>query len=432
MRIERQIRLFYTAGMQVMLRRYPPRKQLGGEMLVDALIAAQILERELGEIESLRAAVRPPLDEEHAQVVQQAADGEFLQAPTLGMGEGDVKCAAAPIEDEDQLGRKALQVASEHAVVANHGGEWFMHKGRDVDSRRLRGAPDVAAHPAVEQDRNRHHRFVQSVVLTQRLGVRPQVRRDIDYEVTLEDVAAWERAHGPVPRGAIVLAKSNMAEYAFSPYETIGSALPGPVWVRGEVTGFRRTTGGAVFFRLADAEEDDMALDVGGRGRVMLEIDRALEAAGVGSLRAGIEVRVRGTVGVDRRHSRVRLSLLEVDPAFTAGRLAVDRIEVSRRMRADGSIEANRRLEVPLVPQRVGLVTSRGSAAHADFLDQLVFTGEDRADRSGWIAVFLGLDWRIRILRACNDIQCRRRQGRGVVGTKQSFHASPEFQVARG
>jgi phospholipase/carboxylesterase len=34
--VERQIRLFYAAGMQVMLRRYPPRKQLGGEMLADA------------------------------------------------------------------------------------------------------------------------------------------------------------------------------------------------------------------------------------------------------------------------------------------------------------------------------------------------------------------------------------------------------------
>jgi phospholipase/carboxylesterase len=35
-RIEPLIRLFYAAGMQVMLRRYPPRKQLGGEMLADA------------------------------------------------------------------------------------------------------------------------------------------------------------------------------------------------------------------------------------------------------------------------------------------------------------------------------------------------------------------------------------------------------------
>lgn len=151
----------------------------------------------------------------------------------------------------------------------------------------------------------------------------------------------------------------------------LASAVPGPVWIRGEVTGFRRTSGGAAFFRLADPDVDDAALEVSGRGGIMREVDRVLETAGVGFLRDGIEVRVRGVVGVAKKRSVLHLSLLEVDPAFTAGRLAVDRAEILRRMRADGSIDANRRLEIPLVPLRVGLVTSRGSAAHADFLDQL-------------------------------------------------------------
>lgn len=153
------------------------------------------------------------------------------------------------------------------------------------------------------------------------------------------------------------------------------SALPGPVWVRGEVTGFRRTPAGAAFFRLADAEVDDVALEVGCRGRIMWEVDRMLDAAGVGALRAGIEVRVRGTVGFDRRRSLVRLSLLEVDPSFTAGRLAVDRDAVLRRLRADGALVANAAVEMPLVPLRVGLVTSRGSAAHRDFIHQLEASG---------------------------------------------------------
>jgi exodeoxyribonuclease VII large subunit len=151
----------------------------------------------------------------------------------------------------------------------------------------------------------------------------------------------------------------------------VSRAVPAPVWVRGEVTGFRRTSGGAAFFRLADAEADEVSVEVAARGRVMIDIERALDGVGVGSLRDGIEVRLRGTVGVDHRRSHVRIALLEVDPAFTAGRLAVDRAEVLRRLAADGSLHANRSLPVTLVPLRVGLVTSRGSAAHADFLHQL-------------------------------------------------------------
>lgn len=157
--------------------------------------------------------------------------------------------------------------------------------------------------------------------------------------------------------------------------KAITTTLPGPVWVRGEITGLRRTSRGAAFFRMADAEVDEVALEVTARGRIMFEIDNALEASGIGPLRDGVEVRAKGTVVVDRAQSRIRLSLLEVDPAFTAGRLALQRADVLRRLSADGSLEANRRLSIPLVPQRIGLVTSRGSAAHADFIDHLLRSG---------------------------------------------------------
>jgi exodeoxyribonuclease VII large subunit len=104
---------------------------------------------------------------------------------------------------------------------------------------------------------------------------------------------------------------------------------------------------------------------------MMMTVTHALESAGVGGLRSGIEVRVRATVGVRHTRGHIQLGLLEVDPSFTAGRLALDRDEVLRRLAGDGSLVANGRLDLPLVPLRIGLVTSRGSAAHADFLGQL-------------------------------------------------------------
>lgn len=155
----------------------------------------------------------------------------------------------------------------------------------------------------------------------------------------------------------------------------IAASLPGPVWVRGEVSGFRRTSGGAAFFRLVDPESSSHSLDVGVRGRVIGDIDLELNNAGLGSLRSGIEIRAWGTVSLARERSQIRLNLLKVDPAFIAGRLAIDRAEVLRRLTADGSLTRNSRLEVPMVPLRIGLVTSRGSAAHADFLDQIQRTG---------------------------------------------------------
>ena len=170
-------------------------------------------------------------------------------------------------------------------------------------------------------------------------------------------------------------ASLSVSELLTRAQQAIVGAFPGPVWVRGEVIGFRRTAGGAAFFRLADPDVDDASLDVSGRGRVMLEVDRVLGDSGLGALRDGIEIRVKGTVGVEAGRSILRLSLLEVDPTFTAGRLALDRAEVIRKMTADGTLQANGRLPLPLVPLRLGLVTSRGSAAHADFLDHLRRSG---------------------------------------------------------
>lgn len=126
-----------------------------------------------------------------------------------------------------------------------------------------------------------------------------------------------------------------------------------------------------MFFRLADPDDPEAALDVGARGRMMQEIDRVLADSGLGSLRDGIGIQVKGTLELASRNSLLRLSLLAVDPTFTAGKMALERDEILRKMTADGSLRANDTLPLPLVPLRIGLVTSRGSAAHADFIDQL-------------------------------------------------------------
>lgn len=155
----------------------------------------------------------------------------------------------------------------------------------------------------------------------------------------------------------------------------VAAEFPGTLWVKGEVSGFRRTNRGAAFFKLVDTASPDRSIEVAGRGRVMSDIDRALASAGIGSLRSGIEVRLMATVGMRRGTSSVQLSIIEVDPTFTSGKLAMDRAAILTKLMADGTAAANGRLDVPMVPLAIGLVTSRGSAAHADFLDHLARPG---------------------------------------------------------
>ncbi|HEY5890882.1 MAG TPA: exodeoxyribonuclease VII large subunit, partial [Acidimicrobiia bacterium] len=77
----------------------------------------------------------------------------------------------------------------------------------------------------------------------------------------------------------------------------LAGAFPAPIWVRGEISGLRRTNRGAVFFALVDHSQRDRSIEVAARGRVMNDVERSLDAANVGKLRDGVEVRLLATVG---------------------------------------------------------------------------------------------------------------------------------------
>ncbi|MPZ53649.1 MAG: exodeoxyribonuclease VII large subunit, partial [Acidimicrobiia bacterium] len=153
------------------------------------------------------------------------------------------------------------------------------------------------------------------------------------------------------------------------------SAHPRNIWVRGEIASYRRTNNGAIFFRLADSDQSETQLAMSTYGPRARDIERKLDDAGVGRLKDGLAIRVRGAVHLNEKRSEVGFAVTDIDPAFTVGRLEMQRRVLLEALRTDGSLARNGALPFPLVPLQLGLVTSRGSAAHADFIDQLSASG---------------------------------------------------------
>ena len=89
----------------------------------------------------------------------------------------------------------------------------------------------------------------------------------------------------------------------------------------------------------------------------------------------GVEVRIRGAIELYTPRGQVQLNMSSIDPEFTLGRLGADREQLLQQLRADGVVDANRSIAMPLVPLQVALITSDGSAAHADFTEQLASSG---------------------------------------------------------
>jgi exodeoxyribonuclease VII large subunit len=179
-------------------------------------------------------------------------------------------------------------------------------------------------------------------------------------------------------------------------------AFPEEVWVRGVIRNLSRGRGGGVrgdspaptrgggwgsgrmvwFDLIEPAPGGDLSKPPLATLPVVLFDDarrqvNARLGAGGNAVRMvdGTEVRVRGRPGYWPRGGRLQLQMSDIDPDFTLGRLAADRERLLRRLDAEGLLARQAGLPPPLVPLRLGLVTSSGSAAEHDVLDELRRSG---------------------------------------------------------
>jgi exodeoxyribonuclease VII large subunit len=65
------------------------------------------------------------------------------------------------------------------------------------------------------------------------------------------------------------------------------------------------------------------------------------------------------------------LNIKDIDPAYTMGEMARKKKEVLARLRKEGIIDRNKGLELPLVPQRIAVISSPTAAGYEDFFNQL-------------------------------------------------------------
>jgi exodeoxyribonuclease VII large subunit len=165
---------------------------------------------------------------------------------------------------------------------------------------------------------------------------------------------------------------------------SVRAAFPDEVWVRGVIRNLNPSRrGGTVWFDLVEpAPGGDLSRPPQASLPVVLfdmarrRVNARLTDAGGGvRMTDGTEVRLRGRVTFWDRGGRLQLQMSDIDPAFTLGRLAADRERLLRALDAEGLLGRQGALARPLVPLRLGLVTSAGSAAEHDVVDELRRSG---------------------------------------------------------
>ena len=154
--------------------------------------------------------------------------------------------------------------------------------------------------------------------------------------------------------------------------------FPDEVWVQGEIRDLARARSGHVYFTMVDGDDTDdipASLPVTLFASDKAAVNRVLAKSGAMRMNDGVAVRIRGRVTHYPQRGTVQLRMTWIDTEFTLGRLAADRDRLIKSLSARGLIDRNTSIPMPLVPLRVGLITSVGSAAHADFMDELRSSG---------------------------------------------------------
>ncbi|MGH7574783.1 MAG: exodeoxyribonuclease VII large subunit, partial [Longimicrobiales bacterium] len=134
------------------------------------------------------------------------------------------------------------------------------------------------------------------------------------------------------------------------------SSLPA-LWVRGEVTGWKRYPSGHCYFSLRDRSAQLRAV------MFRLEADRLPAEP-----EEGMQVRALGMLTLYEKRGEYQFVVRELEGASAGGlwRIAFDRLR--RKLEAEGLLDAARKRPLPRHPAAVAVVTSPVGAALRDVL----------------------------------------------------------------
>ena len=153
---------------------------------------------------------------------------------------------------------------------------------------------------------------------------------------------------------------------------SLEQAMPYGVWVEGEVQGISRSRNGHVYFELIEPSETPGAPPIAAVSVVLFRdardrVNRLLRRHGDPiRMTDGVQIRIQGMVDYYPPTGRIQLRMSAIDPTYTLGVIAAEREALMRKLADAGRLRVNARYDLPPVPQRIGIVTSIGSAAHAD------------------------------------------------------------------
>ena len=172
-----------------------------------------------------------------------------------------------------------------------------------------------------------------------------------------------------------------MEQQALSLYElnglvkrSIRSCLPDTYWVQAELSDVRSNYSGHCYLEFVQKDAGGNNLIAKARGTIWSNIFKMLkpyfEQETGQAFTSGIKVLVEVSVEFHELYG-FSLTVLDIDPTYTVGDMERKRREILRQLEEEGVIDLNKELEMPMLPQRVAVISSATAAGYGDFCNQL-------------------------------------------------------------
>lgn len=155
--------------------------------------------------------------------------------------------------------------------------------------------------------------------------------------------------------------------------ETLELGMPDTYWVQAELSEVR-VNSGHCYVEFVQKDRRSNSLVAKARGVIWRNVYAALKPyfeQTTGQLfTAGIKVQVEVSVSFHELYG-YSLTVTDIDPSYTMGDMARKRQEILRQLQEEGVLELNKELEMPMLPQRIAVISSATAAGYGDFSNQL-------------------------------------------------------------
>lgn len=155
---------------------------------------------------------------------------------------------------------------------------------------------------------------------------------------------------------------------------SLEQCLPDEYWVQAELSDVRTNSTGHCYLEFIQKDPRSNNLIAKARGTVWANVYRLLkpyfeESTGQ-AFASGIKVLVQVTVSFHELYG-YSLTVQDIDPTYTLGDMARRRREILKQLEEEGVLTLNKELEMPVLPQRIAVVSSPTAAGYGDFCHQL-------------------------------------------------------------